>query len=466
MSKTLRDYQRAELVRCKDWDRLPVFWRMRLGKTLFTIRWLERKKRVARVLIAAPLSILEAWQEELEEEGYGVVLALGSAKQKETALLEGWALGFKYFLTNKEGLTVRRRRGELRKRAMGSGVTEFPWDAVILDESPWIKNPGAAVTKVVCKSFEAVPVKAILTGLPCPESPLDYFEQYRFLHGQFLGCSTFWKFREKYFKRAGFDWYPRPGTLSAIKQEVIKTSTRVTLKSIGVKIERVYEKRKVQLPPSLQKVYAEAERSFVLGAKSTKWTVVKRSWLQQIAGGGYGLAPEFHSDHKLRELVNLLQGELKEEQVVVFFRFNSELRAAARALSAKKISNLSITGAVSREERIRLRKKFQAGDTRIALLQPRCVRYGLKFSAADTAIYYSNWEEYELRGQSQERILEIGKSSCLLYLDVITENTIDEDIYDALRSKGAGSKAFEARLTKGMLQRACNKEVDGYRPRG
>lgn len=469
MAHKLREHQLEALVRARRQKALAVFWVMRLGKTLFTIRWLEAKKpKPGRILVVAPLSVLEGWEEELAREGLAYVVVTGPLKKQLLAVSDADLTGVRWHLTNYETLVKVQRRPlspegrRMKTPAIGNFLTELDWDAVVLDESARIKGPQAKITKVCIKYFRYVKYKAVLAGIPNPEGPLDYFCQFQFLYGSFLGAKSFWNFRSWYFERSYFDWTPKKGTLGKIKEEVNRLASVKTLRSVGYRIKRVPERRFVELPPEFKREYRDSLKNFLVAGEEVKYLVAVRVWLQRLAGGYPGVEG-LESGHKTRELISLLDGELKGEQVVVFFRFNNEIRGVGEALKARGISCLQITGEDKRFGRAEKRREFQVGKARVALLQTRCVRYGTDFSAANTAIYYSNWEDYEIRGQSEERILSLSKTSSLLTIDLITHNTLDEDIYLGLREKGASAKYFNARLVERIRARAENT---CGRPRG
>ena len=61
--------------------------------------------------------------------------------------------------------------------------------------------------------------------------------------------------------------------------------------------------------------------------------------------------------------------------------------------------------------------------------------YGITLTAANTVIYYSNSYDLEKRLQSEDRAHRIGQTGSVTYVDLIAEDTIDERIVKALRSK-------------------------------
>ncbi len=67
--------------------------------------------------------------------------------------------------------------------------------------------------------------------------------------------------------------------------------------------------------------------------------------------------------------------------------------------------------------------------------QPRTGGYGITLTAANTVIYYSNSYDLEIRLQSEDRAHRIGQTNKVTYIDLVSPNTIDEKILQALRSK-------------------------------
>lgn len=442
-------HQREALGYAASLNSPAFFLEMRLGKSLVAIRWIASKK-AKKVLVVCPLSVVETWEDELDLEGYRAVPVFGSIDQRLQAIEEN--RGERFFICNYEGLTIRRRPGETRYRSVPSPIAELPWDAVLFDESPRIKNPKANVTKVAQRYLARATYKALLTGLPHPEGPLDYFEQFRFLHGQFLECGTYWEFRKRYFRQIGHEWHAKPKALATIKREVHRLAFVRTRRQVGVGGRKFHEVRYVTLPAKLRPVYDRLERDFVLGDRETKYSPVVRAWCQRLTGG----RPDdtaHHGEHKIDELVSLLRGELAEERVIVFFRFNRELHAVRRRLHKVGISATTIHGGVGRELRAKRRKACRAGKVRVVLCQIKCVQMGLDFSFCPTAVYFSNSDAYEERAQSEDRVISPVEDEPRLIVDLITRDTVDEDIHAALRDKACTAKYFNSLIVENMKAR-------------
>jgi len=442
--RKLYDYEQRALTWAFPRKLIVLFMEMRLGKTLIAIRWASQL--FGRILVVAPLAVCPVWQQELFLEQHSSALLTGDWKTKNQILEDD---DVNWFITNYESLHQSRKP---------SAIFDYRWDCVILDESTFIRNPKALRTKMCLKYFDEVQYRCILTGLPNPESAMDYFEQMAFVYGDFLGCRNFWEFRHKYFRQQGtqWNWQPRKKTISKIKKSISVNTFSLTRKQAGVGSKKIYQKRYVTLPSHIRKEYDNIEKDFALGNRETKWTIVTRVWLARLAGGQPEEA-EYCSPHKAKEISGLLQNELADQQCVIWFRFTSEILFVHHWLNTKHISNDFINGDVSPAERERTIKRFRKGKFRCLLVQLKCGKFGLDYSCASTAIYYSNSFEHEERRQSEDRIIHPGKVEPVLIIDVLTENTIDEDIYSALRTKNMNAKLFAHKIIENFEKRIRRK---------
>lgn len=449
--RPLLPHQAEALTYTKDKSKIALFMEMRLGKSLVAIRWAKSKIN-NKILIVGPLSVLPSWETELAQEQVlkdEIFWLTGFNRKKSIAIdKNGW------YLVNYERLRVCPE------------LLNYEWSTVILDESTRIRNPKAQITKLCINKFINVKNRAILSGLPAPESPLDYFEQFKFLNNKFLNENNYWKFRGRYFHRGftNWDWLPNRGTIDIIKKEVHNLAFVKTRNQCNIGSMKIYEKRYVAMNPKQEKIYKDIEKKFAYdteeGKDETKWATVKFGWMSQVAGGfipreieeqeGKKIEirkPELISDVKGKELLNLLLGELKNEKIVVWFRYNTELRFAVELLNSHGIGNRYIDGTVDISSRHSASTEFKTSkNVRIMLAQIKCGKFGIDWSVASTAIYYSNPYDMEDRAQSEDRIIHATKKEPVLYIDLITKNTIDEHVTAVLRNKNIKSRTFMTEL--------------------
>lgn len=424
--KTLFPYQKEVFDYAKKQPNVGLFLSMRLGKTLISI-----KTAIAygskKVLVIAPLTVLvDAWARELADANISYV-TLRTKNMYLSRVAEGW------FLTNYE--TVRNNPLLLRQH----------WDTVICDESTRFKNPKALITKVLLKYRDWTDHRIILSGCPCPEGLLDLVTQFIFLTGSFCGISNFWKVRARYFTldASGYNYLPKKGTQAKFEAYMKEHTYRLTKEMTGMFLPKVYQRRIVTMAPEQRKLYKQCKQDFVLAIpmqeRETNWVVTQIQWLCQIAGGVVN--GTVVSDTKVKELYTLLTEELHDEQIIVWFRYNEHLRYVSDYLKEKGIQTQSITGKTKVPERKIICDSFNSNKFRILLIQQAVGQFGINLAGANTAIYYNTHYSYEMRAQSEDRVISPTKQIASLIIDIITENSIEEDILNLLQVKKFTSQA-------------------------
>jgi SNF2 family DNA or RNA helicase len=189
-------------------------------------------------------------------------------------------------------------------------------DGVVVDESVYIKNPEAIITKVVATGekrkkkkkskkkpkrprkklpsvgvFEHVRYKYILSGLPITRHLCDIYGQYRFLSKAIFG-DNFYQFRYNYFTPDGrmFDWVLKPDKHDTLRQKYNTHSYRVkkadVLHDLPPKINQV---RFAELSPKMKKVYKHLLDNWCLEVDDQmidiKWAFTLAQKLQQLTSG-------------------------------------------------------------------------------------------------------------------------------------------------------------------------------------
>jgi hypothetical protein len=421
---------------------------MRMGKTLMTI-WARQKKGDKRILvITAGKSTLIPWCHALTEQGEVFIPNYDNPKVRSLNVKDRSLSAELLFdiepnrriwcLMNCEavlaGAPVSTRNG---KRHYGiPDIAKLPWDCVVIDESVCIANPQANLTKVCCDGFREAKSRGILSGLPAPESELQLFSQFKFLDGEAFGWKSFWGWRAaNFFQNERNDWIPQKGVAKAIKDYLHTRAFIISREDVGIGSRKLYESRYVAMPPALRKIYNRVLKEFAYGEKETNFEVVVQTWLARICGG-FDPEGKLVSTHKINELYSLLDNELRNEQVVVWFRFDAEIQTAASYFPEA----LVITGDVPFDERKKKNEVFLARRNRLMFCQAMCAKRGLDFSSADTAIYYSNWWSADTREQSEDRIINPGKNNPQLIVDLITEQSVDGKVVESLRNKTFNAK--------------------------
>jgi SNF2 family DNA or RNA helicase len=463
----LKPWQEDAMDYAIDRRRIALFMEMRLGKTPVSIRWAKIRK-AKRVLLVAPLSTLLGqlnWQGELRREGIDPILLPHVPRS------DWWSVIRPSVIERTHDTSWNGRYQLARRWTKGwvgvnyealrtqPEILHGPWDAIILDESTRIRNPRAQTTKVLIHHTDHIPNRAILTGLPNPESPLDFFSQFQFLNGDFMGYENYWAFRQKkfYTNFTNWDWTPLPKVREEIRKYVHSHAFVLSRKQAGVGSSKVREQRSVQLNTQQKELLREMKREFSVDGTETKWVPVVHTWMQRVAGGFHPTTLALISDRKIRLLEELVMDEFRKQPLVVWFRFNREMEVAYKYLAKRnrKLNIGYVHGGVkdSKHVRIKLQNEFHKGGLQVLFLQASLGKFGWNLSRSSTAVYYSNTYEFEARSQSEDRLIHIEKKDPCLYLDLVTLGTPDEDVVEALSRKRMTARLFSMHIKQQLIRR-------------
>ena len=341
-------------------------------------------------------------------------------------------------------------RGDLAK-----AVSETSWDAIILDESHRIKSPGGKASRWLAKLGEKHPQakRLCLTGTPIPHSPLDFYGQFRFLNPQVLGGS-FVNFRRRY---AECDARFPSQVKRWLKQDELAERTdpyiwRVKIDDVLDLPVAMHEVLPVPLDGKAARYYRDLERDMTAeidaGTVTASNALTKLLRLQQ-ATGGYARTDEAGTvlidgmPSKIATLEDRL-GDLSElEPVVVFCRFRTDLNEVGAMARRLGRTYAELSG-----EQNQL-AAWQGGHATIIGVQIQSGGAGIDLSRSAYCFYYSlgfSLGEYE---QSLARLRRPGQTRCVRYYHLVTQGTVDEQVYGALRER---RNVVDAVLTKLSLR--------------
>ena len=127
-----------------------------------------------------------------------------------------------------------------------------------------------------------------------------------------------------------------------------------------------------------------------------------------------------------------------EGKAIIWAHYRNDIETIVEAVE-KKYPNSTVTyyGDTSAEDRQKAIKSIQdpKSNKRFFIGTTQTGGYGITLTGASTMIYYSNGYDLEKRQQSEARIDRIGQEKPMTYIDIIAEETVDEKIVKALRTK-------------------------------
>ena len=408
-----------------------------------------RMKKIERVLIIAPTSVVAVWPKELEDYAdfrYTCRTMLGdkATRLKQMQDLIAFKLpalkvaAINYESTWREGIF--------------EALQEYDADMIICDESQRIKTHDAEQSKAIHKLGDAARYKLILSGTPVQNNAIDIWSQYRFLDSTVFG-RNFYAFKNHYCKMGGFGNKQIVGykDLDDLIQKEHSIAFRITKEEAIDLPEQTFMTRKVQFDKKERQLYDRIRRdSFAElenGGQITATTVLtKLLRLQQLCGGflvdDTATKPQLVSRAKLDALSDIIQDYVIEggRKLVIFARFIAEvdsiIELGERLLAKQGKSLVAIYGAIPKEQRGAIVDQFQKDpDTVLFVGQIDTAGTGITLTAADTCVYYSKNFNYATYSQSLSRIHRIGQKNRCVYIDLEVEKTVDETISKSLTKK-------------------------------
>jgi len=321
---------------------------------------------------------------------------------------------------------------------------------IAVDESTTIKTHNTKRTKNILKLAPHSKYRRILTGSPVTKSPIDLYSQCEFLDSWLLGHNSYYTFRARYAVMKTINIGSRSISVVVGYQHLGELSDK--LKPFSYRVlkddcldlpKKTFMKRHITMTPDQQKVYRQMKQNAIahLNGKvvSTNTVIVQLMRLHQITCGHFtaddGSVQELPSN-RVDELMDLI--DEVEGKVVIWSHYQKDVQRIIKNLVKEygEESTVDYYGLTPDNERQGHIKRFQEDPKcRFFVGTTQTGGYGITLTAASTMIYFSNGYDLEKRQQSEARIDRIGQTKPMTYIDLISEDTVDDRIVKALRKK-------------------------------
>lgn len=405
-----RPYQKIAADFLYERDRAMILAPVGAGKTMITLtamREMLREGHATRFLVLAPKRVAEfVWEEERRKWAPEVTMAVavGTAKQRAAAL----RADVQVVVTNYENLPTGG------------------FDAVVFDELTRLKNPSGQRFKALEKFLKPINIRWGLTGSFTSNGLEDVFGQCKIVNTALLG-RTKGAFQQQYFylvNKEFNEWSPRPGALEQV-MERIKPATFL-LESYTLPALNVVEVR-CQMDMAQ---YKQMKKDMVLEFPDARAIAVNAGVvtgkLQQMASGFIytGDQTQWMSSHKFDALDDLLS-ENQHANTLIAYNFKAELAELKRRYP--KAQTLDDAGAIER---------WNKGQIELLLVHPKSAGHGLNLQHGGCKIVFLSlpWS-LELYEQTIGRLHRSGQAHPVWVYLMITDKTVDEKIWKALKDK-------------------------------
>lgn len=440
------EHQRRALEMALLHDGFGLFMEMGTGKTKVAIDYMEARQS-ERVLIVCPKAVIQVWLREIPKHTsrkYHVVpLMTGTSKNKAEEVKKIDFSGPVVVIANYESVW----RTDLAKALQGAG-----FDTIIADEVHRIKSPSGKASRYLATLGRTTKYRLGLTGTPMPHSPKDIYAIYRFIQPAIFGTNlSAWE--SMYAIKGGFENRQIVAfkNLDHLHRQIYRVAYRILLDDAVDLPDSHDEILTFELSPKARETYDTIEREAVASLEFADGKIIITNniltqllRLQQITSGYLPNSALYNPDDMVLEggdevvqmdngkkevLNSLLQNMAPEEPVVIFYRFNQDLRQIVEVLTDNDRTFSLLNGQHNQL------KKWQDEKTNALVVQIQTGGEGETFVRARYTIYYSlgySLKDYE---QSRFRIRRPGQDRKTIYYHLVAENTVDEKIIKALQTK-------------------------------
>ncbi len=418
---------------------------MGLGKTVQALAWLlhladslgqqaatSGRTTPFRALIVCPKSVMHGWLTETERFAPTLTALSYTPTHAYARRMPGPADGPALIVVNYTQL-----------RLQPDWFKSHTWDAVVLDEAQFVKNPSSQ-TAVIARTLHTAH-RLALTGTPIENRLLDLWSLFAFAQPGLLGAQA--SFRRQYPVED-------PSATSRLHRRVRHFLLRRTKAQVAPELPPRTEDEIVVDLEGPQRLLYDAElkraRAQLLGIETNKAldgvrfnVLASLLRLRQICCHA-ALISDAHDEMPSAKLDALLERleELRDEgqQVLVFSQFVSLLELIRPRLAAAEIKYLILTGQT--ENRAELVEKFQADKSQtVFLLSLKAAGFGLNLTAASYVILCDPWWNPAVEAQAIDRTHRIGQTQPVVAYRLVAADTVEQKILAMQREKSALASA-------------------------
>lgn len=425
----LRNLQKKAFYYAQTIEHPAFFLSMRVGKCLLTLQDLLYNAYFPS-LICAPLSTLYGWEEDLKKLGipkseYQIITGTKSQKQK---LIKSKS----FIFTNKEFY-----------RSIPELITKVHFKSVVFDESTFIKNHKAAMTKFYIENFRNVKRRYILTGSAMTGHEWDIFCQLKFLDPSIFLEKNFWDFKYNYFYQAWeHEWKLKTEKQAQFYHKLNSKCCFITLsdvrKSIGkgeLKTDRNI--RTFEFSKKIKKIYKELKQNFIVSLEDKplfgfQYILQQSIYLRKLCSGFITLDPDTKEtklvdDSKYKLLMDVVNIEIPDYKCIILCNFYDEIYLIEKFFKQSNKKYATLTG--RDKNRGKIISDFQSDKIQYVVANVGCIKHGVTLSNADVTIEFSSVLGPEVVEQSEIRGTDIYRDDKQSIIHLIAKGSVEEYFY-------------------------------------
>jgi len=378
---------------------------MGLGKTvqsIFALKKLFKKGEIDKVLVVAPVALIDNWI--LEFKKWGEEFIVNRVSPSPQNVFSEWADKYEnshILITNYEQL-----------RNTNKIIETLNFDVLITDEAHKIRKLSSGVTKGVQRINRSYFWG--LTGTPVENNPQDLITLLN--HVDPIKFSKLKEETDLIFLRDR----ARPYVLRRTKEDMLK------------ELPDVFErKQEISLTITQQKKYDQIwnERMHITNEKGSYFATL--NMLRDVCDHFEGSSSKVEKAYEI-----IKQNIKKEEKTIVFSYYKSVLKILEDILIDKNIKFTTIYGSDTNEERTKNLNNFKSqSNIPVILLSARIAGEGLTITEANNVIFLNEWWNPSNNNQAKDRVIRIGQERNVNITTFYAKGTIEERLKEILETK-------------------------------
>ena len=418
-----------------------LFLDMGLGKTVITLTAIRDlmldELLVTKTLVIAPLRVArDTWPAETRKWDHlndlDISVIVGDLRVRESAASKSALI----YIINRENI---KWLVEYYER---NGI-RWDFDCVVIDELSSFKNYHSQRFKWLWKMRPFVKRWIGLTGTPSSNGLMDLWAEIGILDGgqrlgRFIG-----RYRDAYFKPSSmnpstgvvYSYAPREGAEQQIYDRI--SDITISMKALDYleMPECVYVNHEVQMSDQEKKLYDQLKNDLIIPLEdgdidAANAAALSNKLLQLSNGAVYdenGIVRVVHK-RKLEMLEDMIEAA-NGQPVLIAYWFKHDHQRIMEHLTACGYSPRDIR----KSEDI---KDWNTGKMAVALIHPASAGHGLNIQeGGHILIWFGLTWSLELYQQTNARLWRQGQRDTVTIHHIVCENTVDEDVLNALSSK-------------------------------
>lgn len=415
---------------------------MGLGKTIqvlsVVISYIEQTTEEKRKtsIVVSPSSLTLNWQNEANK----------FASKLKTLVIQGNAQERKEKIKHIEDYDLAITSYDLLKRDIELyEEKDYCFRYIIADEAQYLKNSNTQNAKSI-KEIKA-DTRYALTGTPIENSLSELWSIFDYIMPGYL-------FSYRDFKALYEVPIVRDNDLNAMKKLkmliepfVLRRTKREVLTELPEKTITIL---KSEMKEEQEKIYmsyladAKEEIASQIDMKGYERSQIKilaaLTRLRQICCHPSLFIEGYREgSSKLEQCMEIIKdGVAAGHKILLFSGYTSMFEIIENELKQADIQYFELTGATKVEERINLVNQFNENkNVKVFLISLKAGGTGLNLTGADMVIHYDPWWNVSSENQATDRAYRIGQKNNVQVYKLITQNSIEEKIYELQQKKSA-----------------------------